>query len=280
MEFHAILLAKDPEDSELMNISPQERVFDNKIDAAETMTKWKQCNPRMKTFQTKDEALHAAQSIIHLEHQEEVASFLNAPTEGCPFKGLTPQELKRVKEAIGQDNEELVRELVATNPRYLMTPCDQPAIIHSGTRANALHVAANLGKLRMAEVILELVTHPSILVERMYPNESPKSIAKRQEYLLDLYLNMPKKGDFDTPLHQASKWGHWQVVQLLVEYSSCDTTRKNRDCLTPVEVVCSRVSSPADADVKKRIIDLLADRVYIPVYQVEDNSLPGYIGKG
>ncbi len=36
--------------------------------------------------------------------------------------------------------------------------------------------------------------------------------------------------------------------------------------------------SPVDADVKKRIIDLLADRVYIPVYRVEDNTLPGYIG--
>ena len=108
-----------------------------------------------------------------------------------------------------------------------MSTCDQPAIIHSGTRANALHIAANAGKLRMVEVILELVTDPT-LVKRMYPSDSPESLAKRQEYLLDLYLNMPKKGDFDTPLHQASKWGHWQVVQLLVEYSSCDTKRKNR----------------------------------------------------
>ena len=77
--------------------------------------------------------------------------------------------------------------------RYIMSPCDQPAIIHSGTRANALHIAANAGKTRMAEVILELVTDP-MLVKRMYPNDSPECQAKRQEYLLDLYLNMPKKG--------------------------------------------------------------------------------------
>ena len=155
-----------------------------------------------------------------------------------------------------------------------MSPCDQPAIIHSGTRANALHIAANAGKTRMAEVILELVTDP-MLVKRMYPNDTPESLAKRQEYLLDLYLNMPKKGDFDTPLHQASKWGHWQVVQLLVEFSSCDTKRKNKDQLWPEQVVCSRAASPVDADVKKKILDLLADRVYIPVYRVEDSSMPG-----
>ena len=29
---------------------------------------------------------------------------------------------------------------------------------------------------------------------------------------------------------------------------------------------------------KKKILDLLADRVYIPVYRVEDSSMPGYVG--
>ena len=157
-----------------------------------------------------------------------------------------------------------------------MTPCDQPSSIHSGTRANALHIAAQAGKLRMVELILELVTDPSLL-ERMYPRESAENRAQRQEYLLDLYLNMPKKGDFDTPLHQAAKWGHWQVVEFLVLYSSCDTRRKNGEEKTPAEVACSRMGHP-DADVKKKILDLLADRVYIPVYRAEDQSIPGFIG--
>ena len=74
-----------------------------------------------------------------------------------------------------------------------MSTCDQPSIIHSGTRANALHIAAMGGKLRMAEVILELVTDPT-LIKRMYPNDSPESLARRQENLLDFYLNQNKKG--------------------------------------------------------------------------------------
>jgi len=55
-----------------------------------------------------------------------------------------------------------------------------------------------------------------------------------------MYLNTPKKGDFDTPLHQASKYGHLEVVKLLSEFSSCDTKRKNKEGLTPSEVACTR----------------------------------------
>ena len=132
------------------------------------------------------------------------------------FQGLIAQELKKVKEAIQNNNEELLKKLVETNPRYLMTPCDQPSIIHSGTRANALHIAAQNGNVGMAALILEMISSLE-LVERMYPNESPEKLVQRQEYLLDLYLNMPKKGDFDTPLHQASKWGKIKFKSNLVD---------------------------------------------------------------
>ena len=64
------------------------------------------------------------------------------------FQGLTPQELKQLKEAINAEDEERVEELVASNPRYLLSPCDTPSVLHSGTRANALHVAAAKGSLR------------------------------------------------------------------------------------------------------------------------------------
>ena len=128
----------------------------------------------------------------------------------------------------------------------------------------------------MAQLVLELITDPS-LIERMYPRDSPEAISQRQEYLLDLYLNMNRKGDLDTPLHQASKWGHWQIVELLVNFSSCDTKRVNRDGATPADVACSR-SNVQDADIKRKIMDLLADRVYIPVCLVEDHSMPSYIG--
>ena len=47
----------------------------------------------------------------------------------------------------------------------------------------------------------------------MYPLESEESRHRRLEYLLDLYLNMPNKGHNDTPLHQAAKFGHVDLVR-------------------------------------------------------------------
>ncbi len=257
MEYAAIILSRPPDDESLANAPTEERVFKSKEEALKTMKKWKECAPRMKMFATFEEALESAKNIVkppEVEGPDQTDDSNGgkkaAPTEGCPYSGLKPQELKQLKDAINNENVEKFEELVASNPRYLMTPCDQPSILHSGTRSNGLHVAAQSGKLKMAELLLDHITGPS-LMERMYPNDSEESRANRQEYLLDLYLNMPKKGDFDTPLHQASKWGHWPIVKFLVEFSSCDTARKNKEGLTPAEVACSRMGN-SDQDVKSK----------------------------
>lgn len=277
MEFHVILLTKEPEDGEPLENNVENRIFEEKIGAIKAMKVWKQCNPRMKSFASRAEAEASASQLF----SEESNGLKNdAPAEGCPFKSLIPQELKRIKEAIIDDNEELIRELVMINPRYLMQPSDVPAIIHSGTRSNALHIAAQHGKRRMTEVILELVTGP-LVVEKMYPMDGLKMITQRQAFLLDGYLNTPKKGDFDTPLHQASKWGHWEVVQVLVDYNTCDTQRRNKEDLTPAQVACSRMDTndKMTGVIRKKILQLLENKVYIPVFRYEDNCKPAYIGE-
>jgi hypothetical protein len=38
------------------------------------------------------------------------------------------------------------------------------------------------------------------------------------------------------------------------------------------------MSRPVDQDVKRRIVDLLSDHVYIPVFRAVDFSDPAYIG--
>ena len=37
--------------------------------------------------------------------------------------------------------------------------------------------------------------------------------------------------------------------------------------------------SPVDQDIKRRIVDILSDHVYIPVYRTLDQSCPAYVGE-
>ena len=151
MEFHAISLGKRPEEnSELLEVlsNPENLVFEEKLEALSQMKKWKSCQPRLKTFDSREKALACASTIEPEENLNEISIVNSAnggpqpPQEGCPYKGLTPQELKQIKEAVENSDEFRLKSLVESNPRYLMTPCDQPSIIHSGTRSNALHIAA------------------------------------------------------------------------------------------------------------------------------------------
>ena len=58
--------------------------------------------------------------------------------------------------------------------RYLMTPCDTPSVLHSGTRSNALHIAALSGSVRMTLKVIDAVRDPELMI-KMYPGESAES---------------------------------------------------------------------------------------------------------
>jgi hypothetical protein len=49
------------------------------------------------------------------------------------------------------------RECVVSNPRYLVTTSDSPTVLHEGSRSNALHMAAKLGRTESAKLVLELI---------------------------------------------------------------------------------------------------------------------------
>lgn len=158
-------------------------------------------------------------------------------------------------------------------------------------RSNALHVAASAGQVSMVRRVLAAVKDPGLMA-RMYPEETPEARAKRQEYLLDMFLNTPNKGHCETPLHQASKFGHLEVVALLAELSSCDVTIRNRAGDTAAEVACTRNRNFAvkgsnggsgcsgDADLRAEIQKLLSTEVaYIPVFRDSNLAQPAFIGQ-
>ena len=158
----------------------------------------------------------------------------------------------KLRKAIEANPSDLnfMKECLALNPRYLVTATDTPNILHQGSRHNALHVAAKLGKEEAARLVLDWVTGGD-LISRLYPDEVG-NLEERVARLTDLYLNMPDKGAGDTPLHLAAKFGRAGMVRLLASMPLTQLAARNRAGETPEDVVGSRVQV-ADLLIKKTL---------------------------
>ncbi len=59
----------------------------------------------------------------------------------------------------------------------------------------------------------------------------------------------------ETPLHFACKWGHTEIVALLLSLPLTSTTIKNKEGKTPAEIICQKQKN---LEVKTKIEELLA----------------------
>lgn len=87
----------------------------------------------------------------------------------------------------------------------------------------------------MAELILSTISNIEF-IKLLYGDDNQQNAHDRSQVLLDLYLNTPNKGNNETPLHFASKYGAVDVVEVLVSHSQCDKTLKNKYGQTAQEV--------------------------------------------
>ncbi|XP_078589977.1 ankyrin repeat and LEM domain-containing protein 2-like [Branchiostoma floridae x Branchiostoma japonicum] len=194
------------------------------------------------------------------------------------FKAPKVPELNRLRKSIEQGDKVTFTETVWTNPRFLISSGDTPVILQEGSRWSALHVAAKANLPNMCELVLDILQDREFL-QLMYPGDDPATEARRQKFLVDLYLNTPDKGNCETPLHFACKFGHVDVVRALVAHPSLDKTIKNRYDQTARDIICSRCPDSPDSKRAQQIRKLLEESYFVPLFRAEDNCLQPLVGE-
>ncbi|XP_072514875.1 ankyrin repeat and LEM domain-containing protein 2 [Salminus brasiliensis] len=192
------------------------------------------------------------------------------------FKSPRTQDLTaKLRKAVEKGDEEAFKELVKSNPRYLIGSGDNPTIVQEGCRYNVLHVAAKENQPAMACLILETLEDPEFM-RRMYPHDQEDMLRQRIEYIVDLYLNTPDKGSNETPLHFACKFGCPEVVDVLCSHPAIDKNCRNKYDQKPSSVICERKNK--SKEVKEKIKEYLEDRFFVPLLRATDNTLNPVIG--
>ncbi|XP_067083718.1 ankyrin repeat and LEM domain-containing protein 2 isoform X2 [Osmerus mordax] len=192
------------------------------------------------------------------------------------FKSPRTQDLTaKLRKAVEKGDEVAFRELVWSNPRYLIGSGDNPTVVQEGCRYNVMHVAAKENQPGVAQLLLDILENPDFM-RLMYPDDLEAMLQKRIRYIIDLYLNTPDKAGFETPLHFACKFGCPEVVNVLCSHPDTDKHCKNKYDQKPFEVICERKNKTQEA--KQKICDYLEDRCYIPLLRATDNSSQPVIG--
>lgn len=196
--------------------------------------------------------------------------------EKTAFRGPKIQELVEFRKCIESGNLTVVHAKIMENPRFLIGSGDTPAILKEGQRYNAMHVAALSKNAKMCELLLSTLK-PSY-VQMFHGGRQTREVSEEvASKLLDLYLNTPEKGRFETPLHLAVKYGAVEVVEVLTSYPQCRMLA-NKEEHMPKDIVCLRAPTMAQ-EVKDRIAQLLEERFYVPVLRSSDCTVPPVIGE-
>ncbi|CAH8858614.1 unnamed protein product [Trichobilharzia szidati] len=199
--------------------------------------------------------------------------------ESSPYPNVTQQTLIRFRSLISSGDVQSVQRMVDENPMVLVTSCDTPTILQIRFRYNAFHVIASNGNVALLHLLLNYFDSDTFW-ERIYPNVSKEASYWRQQYVLDLYLNSPELGNYETPLHFASKHGHIECVAVLARHPLTKINPLNGSGQTPADLAASRLmntrgKSQSDVNSFNEIADQIRqilDESYIVLVDIENSG--------
>lgn len=243
---------------------------------------------RFKLFSKEQVALDYTKSVPEPVTTPVKSTFQNEDTAGNSphpamlekgnWKAPKGADLVILRKSIEAGDFQSVQDMINSNPRFLISCGDTPSILHEGTRYNALHVAAKSNQPKIIRLLIQTIEDPSFF-PKLYGQSQDDDDARnvRVQKLLDLYLNTPDKGPCETPLHFACKFGHKEVVEVLMSHPLTEANPKNKFGETPADLICRRVDKPS-TQLHNVIKEYLKGRCYVPLYRDENNIVSPTVG--
>jgi hypothetical protein len=170
---------------------PAELVFDDRQKALQALKQV--TGSQLKKFPTREEAEACSKArpreagvIVIREEGAEKSTVAS-------FKSVPARELAPFRRAIEKGDITHVKELIWSNPRYLISSGDTAVVLMAGPRYNASHVAAKADKNQILQLILQTVSDHKF-VRSLYVSDDDETTKSRCRVLLDCYLNTPDQG--------------------------------------------------------------------------------------
>lgn len=224
---------------------------------------------RFKSFDALEEALH----FVTDDTIDKSKPKTNGPTKAAtltaelapPFPSIDISEISAFKRAIESRNYETTEAYISRNGRFLVSfNADSPTILKSGPRYNACHLAVRANAPDILHLILATIDSREFM-RRCYPESSNELLEEKRTHLLDLYLNTPDKVCFNTPLHFACENGSLECLRILLGYApQCDTAKRNKRGLTPIEMV-------RKPELRPKIEEMFESCLYITITRNEES---------
>ncbi|CAF1246419.1 unnamed protein product [Adineta steineri] len=253
-----------------VEITENQFIFDDMKSAFTLCKKYSKHNSRVKIFANRNDA----ESFIEQSRNtttdtndlnmsiEQVTKSGSNDAEKLPYSDVPTSELTKLYNLVEKGDEKEFERLVWTNPRYLISSGDSPTIVKISVRYNSMHVASLSGQAEIIRILIKTIKNVHF-IRRLYVNDTEEQTQKRIQFILDMYLNTPDKMQNETPLHLASKFGHYDAVCALLDETSCSRDAVNKAGSTAREIICSRAK---DKSKEKKIHQLFESTYYIPIY--------------